>query len=77
MDVSVRRIGFSHSVATGEEVWKGWTEGSVRTASSVIDQPAPVQRRIRAAFDRRIGVYATDRGLSVPVSFLVASGRKP
>ena len=77
MDVSPHRVEFSHSVATGEEVWKGWTEGSVRTASSVIDQPAAVQGRIRAAFDRRIGLYVTDRGLSVPVSFLVASGRKP
>lgn len=77
IDVSLRRIGFSHPVLAGEEVWKAWTEGSVRTASSVMGQPAPLQRRIRAAFDRRVGVYATDGGLSVPVSFLVASGHKP
>jgi len=75
--VSVRRVGFSHAVANGEEVWKAWTEGSIRTASSVMGQPAPVQRQIRAAFDRRIGAYATDEGVSLPVSFLIASGRKP
>jgi len=77
MEVSLRRIGFSHPVPTGEDVWKAWTEGSVRTASSVMGQPAALQRRIRAAFDRRVNVYITDRGLSVPVSFLVASGHKP
>jgi SAM-dependent methyltransferase len=77
MKISLRRIGFRHPVPTGEEVWKAWTEGSVRTASSVTGQPAQLQRRIRAAFDRRVGVYATDGGLSVPVSFLVASGHKP
>jgi SAM-dependent methyltransferase len=77
MKISLRRIGFRHPVPTGEEVWKAWTEGSVRTASSVTGQPAQLQRRIRAAFDRRVGVYATDGGRSVPVSFLVASGHKP
>ena len=76
VEVTQRQISFSYPVATGEEVWKGWTEGSVRTAASVNGQPIEVQGRIRAAFDRRISLYVTDGGLSVPVSFLVAAGRK-
>ena len=75
--VRQRRVSFSQFVATGEEVWNGWIEGSVRTASSVNGQPAAIQGRIRDAFDRRIGAFGTDRGLVLPVSFLVASGQKP
>jgi SAM-dependent methyltransferase len=76
-DVRLRRVEFTYQVETAEELWRGWMEGSVRTASAVHDQPADVQRKIRAAFDRRVDVYAADRGLNVPVSFLIASGRKP
>lgn len=75
-DVKLRRIEFTHHIETAEELWKAWTEGSVRTASSVRDQPAEVQHRIRAAFDRRADAYVDKRGLAIPVSFLIASGRK-
>jgi SAM-dependent methyltransferase len=76
-EVSFRQIQFSHPVSNGEEIWKAWTEGSVRTASSVMGQPAELQRKIRAGFDRRVSAYATDRGVSVPVSFVIASGQRP
>ena len=76
-EITQRQVSFSHPVGSPEEVWRGWTEGSVRTASSINGQPPAVQASIRAAFDRRIGPYVTDRRLSVPVSFLIASGRKP
>ena len=74
--IAVRRIEFNHPVETTDELWRGWTEGSVRTASAVRAQPATVQRQIRAAFERKASAYAHEQGLSVPVSFLIASGRK-
>ena len=75
-DIDVRRIEFIHKVPSLDSLWNAWTQGSVRTASAVRDQPTGVQLQIRAAFDRLAGVYADDQGLNVPVSFLVASGRK-
>ncbi|HEV2478001.1 MAG TPA: class I SAM-dependent methyltransferase [Candidatus Dormibacteraeota bacterium] len=75
-DINLRRIEFIHEVASLDELWEAWTEGSVRTASAVRDQPMSTQRQIRAAFDRLAGAYAGDEGLNVPVSFLIASGRK-
>ena len=75
-DINVRRIEFIHRVASLDRLWEAWTEGSVRTASAVRDQPPDIQRQIRAAFDRLAGDYADDQGLAVPVSFLIASGSK-
>jgi SAM-dependent methyltransferase len=75
-DVGVRRVEFSHPIPSVEHLWKAWTEGSVRTASAVRDQPAHIQDQIRAAFDRRASLYADERGLHVPVSFLIAFARK-
>jgi hypothetical protein len=49
----------------------------VRARPLVVDQPAAVQARIRAAFDHLAAVYETGRGLDVPVSVKLASGRKP
>ena len=74
--VDVRRIEFIQAVASLDRLWEAWTEGSVRTASAVRDQPTGIQLQIRAAFDRLAGAYADDQGLNVPVSFLIASGRK-
>jgi len=76
-DIKVRKTEFIHEVASLDLLWEAWTEGSVRTASAIRDQPAGTQLQIRAAFDRLAGAYADDDGLHVPVSFLVASGRKP
>jgi len=75
-NIDVRRIEFIHAVASVDRLWEAWTEGSVRTASAVRDQPTGVQLQIRAAFDRLAGAYADDQGVNVPVSFLIASGRK-
>lgn len=74
--VEVRHIEFSLNVKDANDLWDAWTQGSVRTRSAVVDQPEEVQRRIRASFERRASAYANDRGLSVPVSFLVSSGLK-
>ena len=75
-DINVRRIEFVHEVASLDHLWEAWTEGSVRTASAVRDQPVSTQRQIRACFDRLAGAYADGEGLRIPVSFLIASGRK-
>lgn len=74
--VGIERVEFTHAVHTGDELWNAWTQGSVRTAAQVRGQPQEVQFRIRAAFDRLIGAYASGGGFNVPVAFLIASGTK-
>lgn len=74
--VNLRHIEFSLNFKDAKEVWDAWTQGSVRTRSAVVDQPEEVQRRIRASFERRARVYSSARGLNIPVSFLISSGRK-
>lgn len=75
--VDLRRVEFDVDASDTQDIWNAWTQGSVRTRSAVVDQPEDVQRRIHASFERRARAYANEKGLSVPVSFLVSWGRKP
>jgi len=43
----------------------------------ITTQPAQMQQRIRAAFDRLVEEYRGDDGLELPVSAKLASARKP
>jgi hypothetical protein len=52
-------------------------DGTVRAAAMVQGQSDAVRRRIRAAFDRLVGAYATDDGLELPIVVKIASGRRP
>jgi hypothetical protein len=42
----------------------------------VLRQPADVQRRIRAAFDRQAARYADGLRLALPISVKLAAGRR-
>jgi SAM-dependent methyltransferase len=75
-DVLVRTISFTHRVSDPDELWDGFLGGTVRTRVLVLGQPKPVQRRIRAAFDRIVAEHAVDGGLELPVAAKVGSGRK-
>ncbi len=77
IDVEVQRVSFIHSFASGDDLWQGLIDGTVRTRALVHAQPEAVQAEIRSAFDRRVRPYATDGGLQLPVSVKVASGRRP
>lgn len=75
-DVAVRTIAFTYRLAGGDELWNGLLGGTVRTRALVLGQSEATQTRIRAAFDRIVSEYATARGLELPVSMKLASGRK-
>jgi SAM-dependent methyltransferase len=76
-DREVREIGFTHRVATADELWDGFLAGTVRTSALIERQPEEAQQRIRAAFSRLAGEYRRDGVLELPVSAKLASGRKP
>jgi SAM-dependent methyltransferase len=76
-DRTVEAVGFTHPVATADELWEGFLAGSLRVAVLITTQPQETQERIRAAFDRLVAEYRNDDGLELPVSAKLASGRKP
>lgn len=76
-DVDVQTVTFVHHQASGDELWNGLMDGTVRIRALVRAQPEEIQEQIRAAFDRLVHLYATDRGVEVPVSVKVGSACKP
>ena len=73
-DRGVERVELTHRVATADELWAGFLAGSLRVAVLITTQPAQMQQRIRAAFDRLVEEYRRDDGLELPVSAKLASG---
>jgi SAM-dependent methyltransferase len=73
-DVRVRTVAFRHHFGTAAELWAGLIDATVRSRAMVLGQPADVQVRIRTAFERLTGEYATADGLDIPVSVKIASG---
>lgn len=76
-DRAVRAIGFTHRVATADELWDGMLGGTVRTSALIVQQPEGTQRRIRDAFDPLVERYRRGDVLELPVSVKLAAGRKP
>jgi hypothetical protein len=76
-DRVVRRIQFSHRVASADELWDGLLGGTVRTSALIMRQPEDTRLRIRDAFDRLVGPYQHGDFLELPVSVKLAAGRKP
>jgi SAM-dependent methyltransferase len=75
-EVEVRSFSFTHRLSGAEELWGGLVGGTVRIAALVAGQREEIRRRIRAAFDLLVSDYVVARGLEIPVSVKVASGRR-
>ena len=76
-DVEVRGHAAEHRVRDAEALWEGGLGSLAMTAAAIVHQPAEVRARIRGAFERRAAAYRTAQGLTIPVAFLIGSGRKP
>jgi SAM-dependent methyltransferase len=77
VDVIVRAFSFAHCLSSPDDLWNGILRGTVRTSIGIRRQPKAVQARIRAAFNRLVQACIVERGISVPVAFKIASGRRP
>jgi len=73
---TVRTVDWTHDIASVEAWWEGGLGSLARASATVVGQPADVQARIRAAFERLAGAYRSERGFTVPVSAKIASGRR-
>jgi SAM-dependent methyltransferase len=76
-EVEVRGHATEHHVSSAEALWKGGLGSLAMTGAAIVHQPEEVRARIRAAFERRAAAYRTEQGLTIPIAFLVGSGRKP
>ncbi len=76
-DAVVETVDFTLHLESGDELWNGLVEGSVRVRPLVQSQTAEMQQAIRAHFDEALDVYRAKAGFDVPVSVRLGSGRKP
>ena len=67
----------THHVRDAAALWEGGLSGLAMTGATIVQQPEEVRARIRSAFERRASAYRTEGGLSIPIAFLIGSGRKP
>jgi hypothetical protein len=77
LGVEVRGHAAEHRVPDMEALWEGGLGSLAMTAAAIVHQPAEVRARIRAAFERRAAAYRSSHGLTIPVAFLIGSGRRP
>jgi SAM-dependent methyltransferase len=76
VDVTVEAVEFPLELKSGDELWTGLIEGSVRVRPLVVGQPPEMQREIRTHFDELVAEYRTEDGFAVPVAVKLASGQR-
>jgi ubiquinone/menaquinone biosynthesis C-methylase UbiE len=76
-EISVTDCAATYVVPDTETLWQGGLGSLVLTGSVIKHQDQAIQARIRTAFERRASVYKSVDGLSLPIAFIVGSGRRP
>ena len=76
-DVAIETVEFLLQLASGDELWNGLVDGTVRVRPMILAQSPEMQRTIRMHFDELLEGYRTEEGLAVPVSVKLAAARKP
>jgi SAM-dependent methyltransferase len=75
-DGRVRTIALVATAADADDLWSCVLGGSVRTSSTILAQPEEVQRRVRAAVERRVAPYRRRGRLELPVSVVIGAARR-
>src|SRR5262249_53766342 len=73
-EVVVTEHATTFLVPDTETLWRGGLGSLVLTGAAIRQQEPATQRLIRAAFERRAGMYQTANGLNLPIAFKVGSG---
>ena len=76
VDVEVRAHATEHRVRDTEALWQGGLSSLAMTTGVIAHQPEEIRTRIRSAFERRAVACRTDQGLTIPIAYLIGSGRK-
>lgn len=72
----VHAVSLIATAADTDELWNGVLGGSARTSSTILAQPEEVQRRVRAAVERRVARYRSGGRLELPVSVVIGAARR-
>jgi SAM-dependent methyltransferase len=75
-DVVVATHSFLHTIPTTQALWDGALGSLARISALIHLQSADVVQSIRQAFERRASVYTDKGGVTLPMSFKVAAGRR-
>src|SRR5262245_61286643 len=70
-DVTVTDHTTTFSVPDTETLWRGGLGSLVLTGAAIRQQEPAAQDSIRAAFERRAGIYKTADGLNLPIAFKI------
>jgi len=76
-EVKVTEHAATYLVPDTETLWRGGLGSLVLTGGLIRKQDRATQGSIRAAFERRAGVYRSADGLSLPIAFKIGSGQRP
>lgn len=76
VDLVVETVEFPLQLSSGDELWTGLVDCTVRVRPLILGQSPEMQRAIRMHFDEQLEEYRTEDGFAVPVSVKLASGRK-
>ncbi len=74
--VTVEDHQTSYFVPDVDTLWRGGLGSLAVTAATIRSQGEPVQRKVRAAFERLTKAYQTSSGLEIPIAFKIGAGRK-
>ena len=74
--VRVTQHAFTYHVANASLLWDGAMGSLARTSALLRGQTTGVQRRIRSTFDRLVAAHSTSQGVSLPIAFKIAAGRR-
>jgi hypothetical protein len=72
-DPVVVTLDWHAEVASSDELWHGFANGTVRTRALLVSQTPSVQTTIRDELARSLAPYRTGETFSVPVSVKLAS----
>ena len=76
-EVKVTEHAAAYCVPDTETLWQGGLGSLVLTGAVIRKQDQATQDLIRAAFERRAGVYRSADGLNLPIAFKIGSGQRP
>jgi len=76
-EVKITDHAATYFVRDTEALWRGGLGSLVLTGGIIRSQDQATQDSIRAAFERRAGVYRSADGLRVPIAFKIGSGQRP
>lgn len=77
IDAVVTTHSFVHQIANTQTFWDGALGSLARTSAVIHSQPPDVIQRVREAFEHRASPYIGDHGVTLPMSFKIAVGRRP